>query len=183
MLITLDFSNRFPDVLKAYMDGDLFRTVQTRLETAQGNRLLEAISVIHEYYNRVIKLFYNCVKEKISEESTAPKVRRRLEYGEKVFLELKQCFLNHLKFSLLDRIGYTEMFEEFIEVHFPLWKLKVDQAEFGLSEVESSNLDYVRRLLQESGMMEIELHKANSDDQESNLDSKVPVKLLSLGEN
>jgi hypothetical protein len=173
VLRTLDFSNRFADVLKVYMDGDLLRKILARIKGAPGSKLLEAVTVIHEYYNRVIKLFYNCVKDKIAEDNTTPKHRRRMEYGEKVFLDLKQCFLNHLKFSLLDRIGYTELFEEFIETHFPRWKLQVDQAEFGLSEIETSNLDFVRRLLQESGLMEIELQRDNSGDQEHAFDSKV----------
>lgn len=149
------------------------KKIADRIEDAAGSRLLEAITVIHEYFNRVIKLFYSCVKDRISEEGTTPKNRRKMEYGEKVFLDLKQCFLNHLKFSLLDRICYTELFEEFIEVHLPRWKLQVDHAEFGLTEVETSNLDFVRNLLQESGLMEIELQRANSDDKEAGFDSKV----------
>jgi hypothetical protein len=173
VLQTLDFRNRFPDVLKEYMDGELMKKIADRIEDAAGSRLLEAITVIHEYYNRVIKLFYSCVKDRISEEGTSPKNRRKMEYGEKVFLNLKQCFLNHLKFSLLDRICYNELFEEFIEVHLPRWKLQVDHAEFGLTEVETSNLDFVRNLLQESGLMEIELQRANSDDKEAGFDSKV----------
>lgn len=173
-LRTVDFPNRFEKKLKSFVDNELLTRVfrQRRGDNEEAEiSLLDSIAVFHEYYSKVLKLFYPLIMTERVEETKDNKSKRKLEFKEKLLTEFKQAYLNHLKYSVLDAIGYAALFEKFITLQFPLWQRQVDQSEFELSLTESENLDYIRRLLQDAGQlpdMDIE-----SDNNQLAFDSKV----------
>lgn len=171
----MDFSSRFSESLKSYMDVELMDKIQGRMaQTSDSTKLFEAISTIHDYYNRVLRLFFPFTKEKpVEEQLRDHKGKRRPDYGEKAFLDFKQSFLNHLKFSMLDKINYSALFQDFIQSQFPLWKQQADQAEFDLSSKETEDLGYVRRLLLEAEQQDETLQRTSSTDSVTKFDAKV----------
>lgn len=164
-LRTIDFSNRFEDKLKTYMDNELVSVIVNRSQGPEETKpgLLEVITVFHEYYKKVLMLFFPLIKSDRTEESRDPKLKRKLEFKDKLLTDFKQAFLNHLKFSVLDRINYSDLFEEFITVQYPIWQRQIDQGGLDMNLTDSENLDFIRRLLQQEGILpDMEIENENN---------------------
>lgn len=165
-LRTIDFSNRFEEKLKNHMDNVLLAgLVRQNSQDDESARLdlLEVLSTFYEYYKKVLMLFYPLIKSERVEEPKDPKTKRKLEFKEKILTDFKQAFINHLKFSILDQIDYSGLFDSFISIQFPLWQRQVDQAGFDLSLQDSENLDFIRRLIQDSGHLpDMDIESDNS---------------------
>ena len=126
--VEMDFTGRYEEKLVNFMNTELKQRVLThRSEIDPKRRFLLSMGEIHDYLKNTLMFFAPLIRQADNSLSQfvedggsvlappVPKPKKKSSFREKVVSDYKASFTNHLKYSLLDDIGYESLLAEFIE--------------------------------------------------------------------